>query len=138
MDKLEKEIKEVLKEYHVNNIEDINEHKWFLIAEEMKLSEKFIEKFENYVDWDFISCYQNLSEEFIIKHQDKLTWKYIFSRQKLSEKFIREYCNKINLNHNYANLFYSKELKNKIKRYQLEWKKEKKLFNNKFKRLNLR
>ena len=37
--------------------------------------EKFIEKYENKVDWDCISEYQKLSEKFILKNIEKINIK---------------------------------------------------------------
>ena len=47
--------------------------RWQLISQEEKLSEEFIEKFQDKVDWEWISFFQKLSEEFIEKFQDKLS-----------------------------------------------------------------
>ena len=37
-----------------------------------ELSEPFIEKYKDYVDWDFISIYQKLSKSFREKYKNKL------------------------------------------------------------------
>jgi hypothetical protein len=55
---------------------------WEEISCNQKLSEEFIEKFQNKVDWDAISIHQKLSEEFIQKFQDKVNWGYISIYQK--------------------------------------------------------
>ena len=68
---------------------------WENISKHKKLSEKFIEKFQNRVDWKYISKYQKLSEKFIAKFQDKVDWKYISKYQKLSEKFIGKFLSHI-------------------------------------------
>jgi hypothetical protein len=53
-----------------------------------KLSEAFIEKYKDRVDWDYISKHQKLSHDFIIKYKDKIYWNCI----KLDpiDKIIRE------------------------------------------------
>jgi len=38
------------------------------------LSEAFVEKFQNKVNWALISRHQKLSESFIEKFQDKVDW----------------------------------------------------------------
>lgn len=53
-----------------------------------KLSEEFIEKYKNKVDWRNISKYQSLTEEFIEKYKDKVDWYYICSHQIMSEEFM--------------------------------------------------
>jgi hypothetical protein len=45
---------------------------WSNISACQKLSEQFIEKYQDKVDWDNISKYQKLSEQFIEKHQNKI------------------------------------------------------------------
>ena len=68
----------------------INENtNWNEISRE-PLSESFIEKFQDKVDWDKISCSQKLSESFIIKHIDKLNLDLILQYQKLSIEWIEK------------------------------------------------
>ena len=73
-----------------------NEVNWVDISINQKLSEEFIEKFQEKVYWDWISAYQKLSEEFIEKFQEKVYWDYISRYQKLSEKFIEKFQEKVN------------------------------------------
>ena len=61
-----------------------------------QLSENFIRKFQDTVNWDYISQYQKLSEDFIREFKDKVNWEYISEYQKLSEDFIREFQDKVN------------------------------------------
>lgn len=68
---------------------------WMSISEGQKLSEQFIDKFKDKVDWDYISIYQNLSEPFIDKYKDKVNWVWISKYQKLSESFIGRYQDKV-------------------------------------------
>ena len=60
-----------------------------------KLSEEFIEKFQDKVHWKNISLYKKLSEEFIEKFQDKVHWYNISEFQKLSEEFIEKFQDKV-------------------------------------------
>ena len=71
---------------------------WDLISEYQKLSECFIRKFQNKVSWDDISACQKLSEDFIEEFQDKVEWFFISQHQKLSEKFILKHWNILNHN----------------------------------------
>lgn len=76
----------------------IDKVNWFNIMAYQKLSEKFIEKHNDKVDLDYISKYQKLSEKFIEKNIDKVNWDYISKYQWLSEEFIEK--NKIKKLHN--------------------------------------
>jgi hypothetical protein len=60
------------------------------------LTENFIEKYSDKVDWKFISIFQKLSESFMENHSDKIDWKYISIYQTLSESFIDKYADKLN------------------------------------------
>jgi hypothetical protein len=77
--------------------------------------EEYIKFFSDY-DLEVISYTQNLSEEFIEKYSDKVDWYYISSRQNLSEEFIRKHINKIHISWLMNNNFISRKLKNKIKK----------------------
>ncbi len=56
-----------------------------------KLSEGFIEKHKDNVNWKFISKNQALSEPFIEKNVDRVDWYYVSKYQKLSEIFIEKH-----------------------------------------------
>lgn len=47
----------------------------------------------DYFDWTWISIEENLSEDFIRKYHDKLNWTYIplYQFQNVSEDFLREF-----------------------------------------------
>jgi len=69
-----------------------NDTDWVKISgEEYILSEEFIRKFQDVLDWINISCYQILSENFILEFKDKICWDSISSSQILSEDFIKKY-----------------------------------------------
>ena len=56
-----------------------------------ELSEEFIEKYLDNVDWIFISLYQNLSDEFIKKHFSKLSVEYLLENRRLRKsKFLQK------------------------------------------------
>ena len=78
----------------------IEKHKdkvnWYCISRFQKLSESFIEKYEDKVNWFHISRTQKLSESFIEKYQDKVNWDCISQFQKLSESFIEKYQDQVN------------------------------------------
>jgi hypothetical protein len=67
-----------------------------LISSHQVLSENFIEKFQDEVNWDGISCNQVLSEDFIEKFQDKVNW-YGILYQDLSDKFVNKYRDRLDM-----------------------------------------
>ena len=68
---------------------------WYWVSEYQKLSERIIEKYKDKVDWCWVSSCQKLSEEFIEKYSDKVDWNYISRCQILSEGFIEKHKDKI-------------------------------------------
>jgi phosphoribosylanthranilate isomerase len=68
---------------------------WDYISIHQELSEEFIEKFQDKINWEAVSSYQRLSEEFIKKFQDKVDWENISIHQKLSEEFIEKFQDKV-------------------------------------------
>ena len=59
------------------------------------VTEEFILKYIDYIDWKRISN-RNLSENFIREHKDKVNWSSVSYELNLSESFIREFQNKLN------------------------------------------
>lgn len=69
---------------------------WQYICKYQELSSEFIEKYKRLVDWDYLSEYQILSEEFIEKFKSKVNWNCISEYQTLSEEFIEKYKRRVN------------------------------------------
>ena len=69
---------------------------WCLISKYQELSEGFIEKNLELVSWYSISIYQKLSEDFIERHSDRLDWSLISIHQNLSEDFIERHVEEVN------------------------------------------
>ena len=76
----------------IKSFDEINEDGWYFLSK-FKLSEEFIEKYQDKVNWDNISQFQSLSEEFMEKHFDKLNSKLISEYQVLPESFIERHKN---------------------------------------------
>ena len=72
-----------------------NNINWYYISENQELSENFMRIFSDKLNWQNIAKFQILSEEFIREFQDKLDWYNISKYQELSENFIRELCDKV-------------------------------------------
>jgi hypothetical protein len=73
----------------------VNKVNWYNISWAQKLSEKFIEKHLNEVDWYCISAFQKLSEAFIEKYSFRVNWKCIGEKQILSKEFSKKYLSQL-------------------------------------------
>lgn len=56
--------------------------KWDLACYYQKLSEPFLEKYGDRMNWNYISQRQELSKEFMLKHKDKLNFTWLKKHQK--------------------------------------------------------
>ena len=81
----------------INSFYEINEDGWYFLSK-FKLSEEFIEKYQDKVNWNNVSQFQSLSEKFMEKHFDKLNSKLISEYQVLSESFIEQHKNDLDWN----------------------------------------
>ena len=81
-----------------------------------KLSEDFIRKFQDKVDWFWISVYQELSEDFILEFKNMLDLWEISKTQKLSDDFIRKHQNLIRWSGLANNIYISDEIKQQFKK----------------------
>lgn len=93
---IKKYIYEGLSEDDILKKKNIN---WRFLCQYSKLSEDFIDRFNDKVQWRLISSNQKLSEEFMRKWANKINWKRISSSQVLSIDFIREYKDKLDWKH---------------------------------------
>mgnify|MGYP002260200393 CR=1 FL=1 len=59
------------------------------------LSEDFIRRNKDVVDWETVSQYQILSEPFVEEFKDRVSWRHISKYQNLSETFIHKHANKV-------------------------------------------
>lgn len=66
-----------------------------LAIREQVLSEDFIRRYQDKLNWRVISECQTLSEDFIREFKDKVRWDSISWRQILSEDFIKEFIDKL-------------------------------------------
>jgi hypothetical protein len=76
----------------VNNIIpqlNINENEcWDIISNNQKLSEEFIEKYQDKLNWSSISLFQDLSWDFIQKFSKKIVLKNLSNNDCLNENLI--------------------------------------------------
>ena len=74
-----------------------DEFNWHGALVKVKMSETFLEKYAVKANkWEIVSYYQNLSEKFMEKFADKLNWNYISQKQHLSRKFMVKHFDKLN------------------------------------------
>jgi hypothetical protein len=73
----------------------IVESLWSKISGFQKLTESFIEKYSDKLNWDSLVRYQSLSDGFMRKHSDKLNWWAVAYFQKYSEEFLIEFFDEI-------------------------------------------
>ena len=74
------------KEYKVEDLRTLDRLDWYWISAKYELlSEEFMEKYEDKIDFACISYCQTLSEEFARKYHDKIYWKAFYDK-KLLEK----------------------------------------------------
>lgn len=73
----------------------LRDKEWYYLWDEQKVSEQFIERHLDKVNWDRICITSDLSEDFIRRHIDKVDWESICCAQNLSESFLREYWDQV-------------------------------------------
>lgn len=87
-----------------------------ILGRYQKLTQDFIAKYKDKVNWNDISKYQKLSESFIKKNKNRVNWYNIFRCQDLSESFMNKYINKLSYNDvfNILNVRFDSDLKKNI------------------------
>jgi hypothetical protein len=91
-------IDSILEMFGASPIKFENRIDWSYLSRYGNLSEDFMREFKNRIDWHWASGRQKLSEDFIREVQNKVYWGDILQFQKLSESFIREMRGRINKN----------------------------------------
>src|SRR5699024_6106619 len=66
---------------------------WNKISSEIE--ESLVERFEDYIKWNYLSSSNKLSEKFIIKYSNKLNWKLMSRHQKLSERLMEKHLEEL-------------------------------------------
>jgi phosphoribosylanthranilate isomerase len=107
MSNISKEIEDICKLYNIKFDPTLSEDfirkfknkvNWHNISIHQKLSEDFIREFKDEIDWYYISMYQKLSESLIREFKDEVNWYYISRHQKLSENFIKKFKDRVHWN----------------------------------------
>ena len=86
---------------------------WTMISWQQKLSENFIEEFKDYVDWAQISAYQDFSDDFIRRNCDYIHWGSLCYYKNISIDIIKEFVEKMD----YISLIRNEHISQDIKDY---------------------
>ena len=106
----------ILKEHkHYKKI--ILNYNWLNDVYKYKLTEKFIEDFQDKLDWYYISFSQKLSCDFMRKFKNKIYWPFISKTQQFDRDFINDFAHKLDMYWVSKNIFMSE----KNKEYALEF-----------------
>jgi len=88
---------------------------WGFVSQQVKLSEDFMIKYQDYLDWHLITNSQPLTEEFIRKMIHKINWDMLSYWHNISEDFIREFQEKLNWEIMLECRIFSKEFEEEFK-----------------------
>lgn len=69
----------------------LSECDFFSLIQSQKLSDSFMEEYQQKLNWSWISCYQILGEDTIKKFKEQVDWTFISYKQLLSIDFILEF-----------------------------------------------
>lgn len=86
----------------------LNDEYSFVISRYQNLSESFIDKHKDELNWNIISEYQTLSEDFIETHKSYVIFKFLMKNEKLSQDFIYKYKKEIS----WFDVFFYQKLSN--------------------------
>lgn len=80
-----------------------------------KLSEEFIEKYKDVINWDHLSANPHLTMEFWSKHMDKINMKYIWRNFHVTQEFAEKHIDQVeksafSQNPNFSESFYEQHL----------------------------
>ena len=76
----------------IYKFENLDRFDFNVISSQCYLSEEFMERFANKLNWEFISRWQRLSNGFIRKFKYELDWRQMVSTQALSEDLMEEHA----------------------------------------------
>ena len=68
---------------------------WGEVAAFQRLSEEFIDRYADRLDWSLLFQFQKLSEEFLERNVDRLCWAVLCADQDLSEAFMDKHADKL-------------------------------------------
>jgi hypothetical protein len=68
---------------------------WWRVSKYQRLTEDFIRKFADKLNWDFVSQYQVLSDDFMREFQESINWNIISQHKTLSEKFMVDFKDRL-------------------------------------------
>lgn len=62
---------------------------WDIVSHNMRVSSKFMRKYELYLNWYILSENRNIPEDLILKYANKLNWRVIWNTRHLTEATIK-------------------------------------------------
>jgi hypothetical protein len=87
---------DLLELFNISDVSVISKYNWHNLGVDQNLSEEFILKFLDKLDWETISK-QKLSEDFIRRFKDNINWNDVIYNNTFSEEFILEFSKELNL-----------------------------------------
>ena len=89
-----------------------NKLNWKLLSRYQDFTVKFLKEFIERIDWEEISAYQKLNEDFIIDNKSNLNWQSISSIQKITPRIVELCFENINQNtQNWINILSNNKFK---------------------------
>lgn len=76
--------------------DEFNAQSWYSISIFSKLSEKFMDEFANYLDWEQLSKWQTFGIRFALKYENKIAWNEVGDHVYLTTNFMNKFKNKLN------------------------------------------
>jgi hypothetical protein len=103
-----KNISEAFLERHLNHIN------WYSICQNINISEQFFERHLNMVNWNSL-CVSKMSEEFFERHLDMVNWYWLSDNRHLSQEFFERHLDQVHwdflsLNTNISEEFFERHL----------------------------
>lgn len=98
-------------EFIIDHISTLN----FETISKFSLSESFIDRYNNELNWSLLSIYSDLSIECMMKYSNRLKWEQISYYQTITLDFFKLYEHKLNLSKIIKSPFCNEEIKKYIK-----------------------
>lgn len=91
-----KTLEDHIQKYFCKEMNELNKNEFVRISMSPGLTEGFIRKYKDELNWTYITCKQELSVEFIEEHSDYVDWNVLNYGRFFEEGFIMKYEDKIN------------------------------------------
>lgn len=95
---------------------------WGGVSYYCTLSDKFIKKHKDKLNWRYLTAKQNLSEKMLTKFADRIDWEIVSKQYKLSEEFMRKFPDKLHWTFITENIWLDESFIREVKDY-INWEK---------------